>query len=77
MNQIHELWNDYKKLIPKGASDTQFKETRRAFYGGCSAIFALLVNDIAEMEESKAEKAMDSVMKELEDFAVQIKFGKA
>lgn len=74
---IYSMWIDYKNCIPKNAGDVQIKETRRAFYAGCSAIFALLVNDFSEMEQDKAEMSMDSVLEELNRFVDKVKLGKA
>lgn len=54
--------------MPAGASPIQRQEMERAFYSGAFACFMLQIADIATLEDAEAERAMDSLHKELEDY---------
>ncbi len=44
MNTIEEQFVSYQvEVIPEGASETQLRETQRAFYAGAAAIMAILI----------------------------------
>jgi hypothetical protein len=41
MKTFADVWAEYEARIPKGASDIQHLETRRAFYAGALSFLAL------------------------------------
>ena len=43
IGSIGEAWRDYRdKVVPKGASAAQIRDTRVSFYAGAYALFSLM-----------------------------------
>jgi hypothetical protein len=64
---INKLWAVYRQMIPRDATLTQIKETRRAFYSGAAAMFQFMVT-ISEQDEGKATVAMTAIDDEVRAF---------
>jgi hypothetical protein len=75
-----EQWDQFARaVLPKGVSETQRKEMRRAFYAGAESILFRVIHAFApESEPTEADLAiMDSVDRELKEFAQMVKDGRA
>lgn len=72
---LAEQWRFYlDDVIPKGAGQTQVQETRRAFYAGAVACFAVLNSFLdGGTEPTDAEiQRVEGMVQELEDFSKSI-----
>ena len=79
IHRLKEAWEGYKKILPRDASNTQIVETRRAFYAGAQtllAIMALMLDPGEEATEADLKK-MDDIAAELDEFAADVKRGRA
>lgn len=78
---INAEWKTYAKLLPKNCGQTQYIETRRAFFAGASTLFALIVNNVSDSSnpEATAEDLafMDTIHKEIVAFTDTVKSGLA
>ena len=68
---LEVLWNNYlrrNRLDPKRMSPIQYKETKRAFFGGGGTIFLALAVDMPALTDKKAEEAMDLLQQQFKNF---------
>jgi len=75
-----EQWDQFARaVIPAGAPPVQRQEMRRAFYAGAQAILFRVIAAFAPEEEPTPEdlQIMADLERELSDFAVAVKEGKA
>jgi hypothetical protein len=82
MKQIEMEWETYRHLVmPPQAGEMQFMETRRAFYAGAKAMFALIseISDPKTGPEATQNELqrVDGLANELEEFNQRIRDGKA
>lgn len=76
LSTIHDQWKSYEKeVIPKEASQAQRTECKRAFYAGATGIFMIFVNGVAAKKEQEAVDAIESLNKQLADYAELVKQG--
>jgi len=78
MKTIASEWEAFSRCIPSGAPEVQRNEMRRAFYGGCTAMFALLVTQVTPGDEV-AEADMDmmhSIHNEIKKFSLDLQEGR-
>ena len=77
---IHEQWDGFARaVIPRGASQTQRQEMRRAFYAGAQGLLKVIVGSLSpdpEVEPTDLQ-VMDSIQQELRMFADLVKAGRA
>ncbi len=66
VKQLHAKWS--ASIMPSDAPQIQRQEMERAFYSGAFAFFALMTSDIATLPDADAEKAMQTVQNELQDY---------
>ena len=80
MKTLAEEWSSYEaRVLPKNAGDVQRIETRRAFYAGAGAFLACMQGNLEagpEATDGDVEN-LDTLVKELETFAHQVKGGVA
>lgn len=75
-----EQWDVFARtVLPQGCSLLQKQEMRRAFYAGAQAILFKVITSFAPEEEpTEADlQIMENVYEELQDFASQVKQGRA
>lgn len=75
-----EEWDKFARAVmPRGASEDQRREMRRAFYGGAQAIlFGVIAAFAPESEPTEADlEIMHNLSSELSDFADKVKAGTA
>lgn len=78
MKTIAQGWATYvERVVPAEASDTQIMETKRAFYAGAHQTLCTMGHVSDTMGEDDAVTAIESMHKEGEAFAEDIKNGKA
>ncbi len=80
MKTVAELWQSYANdVLPKHASATQRRETRRAFYAGAQAFFGAIVAGLSEGAEPTEEdvQSLDTLHEEFKAFARDVAAGKA
>lgn len=68
---LEVLWNNYlrrNRLDPKRMSPIQYKETKRAFFGGGGTIFLAMAVDMPDLTDKKAEEAMDLLHQQFKNF---------
>ncbi len=66
MNTIQEKFKGYAdKVIPKGASYIQRKETEQAFYSGAFSMMNIML-DVSEYDEETACKMLDTIKEEID-----------
>lgn len=71
LNTVAAEWEKFKAVIPTGASETQFREMRRAFFAGGASMFKL-VTDTSELSDDGAEAVFDGLSDELRSYAATI-----
>lgn len=76
---IADLYKEYEKIIPDGASDIQRQETKRAFYAGARSLFWSIVHSLDyETEPTEADlRLMDSIKDELDRWVCDVAEGRA
>lgn len=75
-----EQWDTFARAyLPSGCSATQRREMRRAFYAGAQGILMKVIASLAPDGEPTTEDLalMDSLERELSDFAEAVKAGRA
>lgn len=75
-----EEWDKYARgVLPVGAPLVQKRETRRAFYAGAQSILFRVIQSFApETKPTPADlQIMEDLHEELQDFAAQVKSGRA
>jgi hypothetical protein len=79
--RIREIWNDYRaRVMPANAGPIQVQESRRAFYAGAQAFFGIQLHGLDKEDQEPTEddmKMMDELHAELNEFAQDIKEGRA
>jgi hypothetical protein len=78
MKLIETEWNNYRNaVIPKDAPPVQVVESRRAFFAGAWALYALQMNHLDEdREPTEADlKFMASLDAEMRQFGERVKKG--
>lgn len=78
ISSMSELWEDYlRKVVSPNAGEIQIKETKLAFYAGAGGLLGLIIENLDNESEptEKDLKLMDSIGRELEDFARMISEG--
>lgn len=76
---IEDGWLSYAEhVLPSGASATQKRETRRAFYAGAGLLFEKLTNAVGpdDVSEDDGVEIMASVQTEIEAFLRDVKAGR-
>jgi hypothetical protein len=69
--RIENGWESYlKEVIPKGASQIQVIECKRAFYAGAGTMKSLLTT-IGDLPEEYLEKLIFDISAELEAFSIE------
>jgi len=79
MKKIADLWQSYAAhVLPPNASDTQRRETRRAFYAGALSIFNVIVDSLTDGPEPQEEdvRTIEALSEELSAFAQVVREGK-
>ena len=72
--RILEEWNTYRKMVvPPNATDDQLLQLRRAFFGGASMAYSLMVNESVEPEHGL--EVLNDMDAEFRDFAERSKTG--
>lgn len=66
IKQLHDEWA--AKIMPVGAPTVQRQEMERAFYSGTLSLYRLQINEIMELSDDDAEKALSKVREELTDY---------
>lgn len=61
-----ELWQDYKRVLPVGASATQVRETRRAFLSGIYSLLTELSSVTDNDEDELIMRHLDAMTAELQ-----------
>ena len=77
---IQEQWNSYlAAVVPCNASETQRRETKRAFYAGAHGIIAAIMVALSKVEETTEEdyQIMEDIQAEAEAFVVELRAGRA
>lgn len=68
---IAAFWESYlSQVIPPEASESQRRETRRAFYAGAGAVFSVIVSGIDQSTEAFAQ-VMTEVSCEVEEYGFE------
>lgn len=77
MNTIQGLWESYeKRAVPPGATETQRRETKRAFYAGCAGLFSIVDGPVGDQKnEETALRMLDGLHDEVKSFAARLKLG--
>jgi len=78
MKLLETEWINYRNaVIPAAAGSAQLTESRRAFFAGAWAIYALIMNRLeAGTEETPADlKLMASLDSEMREFNARVKKG--
>lgn len=75
---IKQMWADYlQHAMPPNAQDHQISECKLVFFAGAKAMFHLLAIQAPEMSDDEACQYMDSLNKEMDEFAAEfIRTGK-
>lgn len=80
MKTMNEQWQSFLEMaVPSDAGPTQVIITKRAFYAGARAFYAVLdaiAEDGDELTQQEAED-MTALEKELEDFVAAVEAGNA
>ena len=72
--RILEEWNTYRKVVvPPNATEDQLLQLRRAFFGGASMAYTLMVNESAEPEHGL--DVLNDMDAEFRSFAERTKTG--
>lgn len=73
MRTIKTLWESYKSILPKNASQTQLQETEMAFYAGSTAVLKTIM-DLGEpgITEEAAKAILDGLHMEAVAYTVQL-----
>lgn len=66
IKQLHDQWA--ASVMPSGASQVQRQEMERAFFSGALSLYRLQIDDIMELSDNEAEKALSKVRVELADY---------
>jgi hypothetical protein len=69
---IAKDWNEYvRQVLPRAASPTQVKETRRAFYAGAQSLLCSIQHGLSAGDgvEDGDVAMLEAVERELSDFA--------
>lgn len=76
---MEKIWDSYAKLIPAGASETQRRETKRAFFAGARGLLRAMSATLDDGEEATDfdVSILASVYEELETFLEDVKAGRA
>jgi hypothetical protein len=80
MKLLETEWMRYRNaVIPKDASPVQLLESRRAFYGGAWALYALMMNSLhPDVEPTESDtKMMAKLDAEMREFGERVKRGHA
>jgi len=75
-----EQWDSYaRRVLPANCSTVQRWETRRAFYAGAQGILHGVIAALASDHDPTPEdlKLMENLERELSDFALAVKDGRA
>lgn len=76
MNTLQEQWISYSSaVIPKDASATQIRETKRAFYAGVNALFYLQTTMPDGISEDAEVAMMEGWAEELKLFVEGVSNG--
>lgn len=80
MKPIETAWTSYREaVVPKDAPPIQLQESKRAFFGGAWALYALLMNDLDHSTDEDTPQDLGLMMKldaELRGFRDQVLEGK-
>ena len=71
MKLLETEWMTYRnKVLPKNAGEVQITESRRAFFGGAWAIYALMMNALEEGTEATPAdvRLMEKLHNEMVEF---------
>ena len=80
METAWQMWEGFaKSTLPKGCSDVQRKEMRRAFYGGVFSLLTELTHVVGDdnVPEEVGEKFLQDLDRELKAFYAAVKAGQA
>jgi hypothetical protein len=70
LKTLDAAWKLYlETVIPRDASATQIIETKRGFYAGASAVFAVMFEFDESLSDEEGEKILKGLAKEIEQFA--------
>ena len=79
-NLVLKVWESYtREVMPRNASTVQRWETRRAFYAGCQMLLAAIIGNLTPGPEPETadELLLDDIDEELQQFARDVKEGRA
>ena len=60
MKTVIEIWNEYARILPVTCSQTQMRETKRAFLSGMFALDTAL-NEVSSLPEDESVEALDRI----------------
>lgn len=73
MRTIKTLWESYKAILPKDASEAQLLETEMAFYAGSTAALKMILDlGKSDISEEAGEAILDNLHQEIVDYAAQL-----
>jgi len=74
--RVLELWNDFSgRVISRQAGAVQRHEMQMAFFGGASALFALIIGSLEPGTEATTKdlEVMSEIQRELERYAERMR----
>lgn len=76
---LADTYREFSGVLPKGASEIQRVEMRRAWYAGAAGMFDLMTGGLdADHEPTELDISyVESLFQELQQFARQLEQGKA
>lgn len=76
MKTINDRWKDFASIcICRDAGKVQRVECKRMFFAGFAAAFDMMVNDVTQLSDADADKALTSLRKQLLGFNEAVKLG--
>jgi hypothetical protein len=73
MRTIRKIWESYKAILPKDASEAQIQETEMAFYAGSTAALKMILDlGRSDISEEAGEAILDSLHQEIRDYSKQL-----
>jgi hypothetical protein len=77
-DRIQHEWESFERdVVPADAPSVQRQEMRRAFYAGARGLLRIQLDEFAAMSEDEAERGMQAIDEELQQFVRSVKDGRA
>lgn len=78
MKTINDSWKTFEPMaVPPDAGTAQRIDSKRIYFAGFAGCLDLFFNEIAALPAAEAEKALVSLVKQIDGFKEAIKLGKA